>query len=510
VTLPGSALQSAPTYRLTNQEYMNSASDLLGIPVSVSLEADDPSDGGFWIGGAASDGAVRGYHTAAMMVAATATNATNLPKIAPCAATMQNAACAGTFIDAFAPKAFRRPLEATQRTALLNAFTTINGKYGFQAGMQTILEAILQSPSFLYHLETEEQALGAGKKPVSGYSMASRLSYLLWATTPDDTLLQHAGAGMLSTPAQVQAEATRMLADPRTKNGLHYFAEQWLHVTEMQPSKTAPFDTKYTGTLINAIKTSFDMQMDDALLADSGATTALLTSRSAYVNQELAGIMGVTGVTGTAMQKVTVPQAQRAGILTHPAIMSTFATENGSHPIKRGVFVWGKVLCQPLPDPPANVPPFVAPAPGQSIRQDFEVLTKDATACQPCHKRINPVGFLFESYDTLGQYRTIDDNKQPVDTNVTIVGTGDPMLDQATTSATQFLDRVGADDSSVSACLVTHYYRFAAKRAEALSGADDGSIKKLVDGFKASNQNFKQVLLGVTQSEIFLNRLNVL
>ncbi|HVZ72293.1 MAG TPA: DUF1592 domain-containing protein [Polyangia bacterium] len=508
VTLPGSALQSAPAYRLTNQEFTNSASDLLGVPVSVALEADAPSSGGFWIGGAASDGSVRAYHTAAIAIATQAVAAANLAKIAPCSTTAQNATCAGTFIDTFAPKAFRRPIDATERTALLNAFNTISGKYGFSAGMQTVIEAILQSPSFLYHLELEEQALGAGKQPVTGYSMASRLSYLLWATTPDDTLLQHAGAGMLSTKDQVSAEATRMLADARAKNGVRYFYEQWLKATDLPNSKTSPFDTKYTTTLQAAIKQSFDMQMDDALWADTGSVTALLTSRTAYVNQELAPIMGVTGVTGTGMQKVQVNQAQRAGILTHPAIMATFATENTSHPIKRGVFIWGKVMCQPLPDPPANVPPFVAPSPGQSLRQDFETLTKDPTGCQPCHARINPVGFLFESYDTIGQYRTTDDNSQPVNTAVTIVGTGDPMLDTATANAPQFLDRLGADDSAVGACMVTHLYRFAAKRAEA--DGDTNDITTLTNTLKSSNQSFKQVLLGLTQTEIFLNRLNVL
>jgi hypothetical protein len=510
MTLPGSALQSGPTFRLTNVEYMNSAADLLGIPVNVSLEADGASSGGFWIGGPAADGSVRAYHTGAISVATTAVMPANLAKIAPCSATAQTPACAATFIDAFAPKAFRRPLEATQRTALNTAFMTIFTKYGFAAGMQTVIEAILQSPSFLYHLETEEQALGAGKQPVTGYSMASRLSYLLWATTPDDTLLQHAGAGMLATAAQVQAEATRMLADPRAKNGVRYFYEQWLRVTDLPPSKTAPFDAKYSPTLINAIRTSFDMQMDDALWADTGAVTALLTGRTAYVNQELAAVMGVTGVTGTAMQKVQLNPAQRAGVLTHPAIMSVFATENESHPIKRGVFVWGKVMCKPLPDPPANVPPFVPPAPGQSLRADFEVLTKDPVACQPCHARINPVGFLFESYDTIGQYRTIDDNKQPVNTAVTLVGSGDPKLDVATANATEFLDRLGANDAAVSSCMITHLYRFAAKRAEATTGADDADIKKLTTTFQSSSQSFKQVLLGLTQAEIFLNRLNIL
>jgi hypothetical protein len=506
MTLPGSALVSQPVFRLTSAQYTNSARDLLGIPVNVALDPDDSSSGGYWIGGPASDTSVRAYHNAAIAIATSAVSAANLAKVVPCSAT-PTAACASTFIDSLAPKAFRRPLEASQRTALNTVFTTINGKYGFAAGIQAVIEAILQSPSFLYHLELEEQAMPAGKVAVTGYSMADRLSYLLWATTPDDALLTKAGAGMLSTPAQVLAEANRMIADPRAKVGVRYFYEQWMHLPDLPTSKTAPFATIYTPALANSIKTSFDMQMDDALWADKGAVTTLLTSRSTYADANLAPILGVAGVTGTTMQKVTVPNTQRAGILTHPALMSIFATENESHPIKRGVFMWDKVLCRPLPDPPANVPPFVAPGPGVSLRQQFETLTADKTACQPCHSRINPVGFLFEAYDTVGRFRTTDDNNQPVNTQVTIVGSGSPAIDMPTANAAEFADRLGANDASVASCMVNQLYRFMAKRST--TGIDNAELDKLNTAFTSSGQSFKQLLVAITQSEVFLNRLTV-
>jgi hypothetical protein len=511
VTLPNSALQSAPTWRLTNAEYSNSIRDLTGVPVSAALDPDSSSDGGFAVGGQASDNSVRTYHSATITIAANAVSATNLPKLVPCSATgTPGAACAGTFIDAFAPKAFRRPLDADQRTALLGVYTTISGKYGFTVGIQAVLEAIFQSPYFLYHLELEEQAKGGTKVAVTNYSMASRLSYLLWATTPDDALLAKAAANTLTTPDQIKAEATRMLADPtRAVPGLRNFYEQWMRITDLPPSKTAPFATIYTPALAASIRASFDAQMDDALWADTGAVTALLTSRQAYVDQTLAPIFGIKNITGNTLQKVTLDPAQRAGILTHPALMAIFATENGSHPIKRGVFMWDKLLCQPLPDPPANVPPFVAPGPGVSVRTQFETLTKDPANCQPCHKRINPVGFLFENYDTIGQYRTVDDNGQPVNSTVTIVGTGDTAIDQPTTGFTQLADRLGADDASVAKCMVNQLYRYTAKRREADTGADDKALESLTSTFMSSNQNVKSVLLALTQSEIFLNRLNV-
>jgi hypothetical protein len=507
VTLPGSALQSQPTWRLTTAEYSNSLRDLLGMPASVQLDPDSSSDGGYWVGGQASDNSVRAYHSAAIELATAGVSPANLLRLVPCSAT-PTAACASTFIASFAPKAFRRPLDPAQSTALNQVFATISGKYGFALGIQAVLEAILQSPYFLYHLEIEEQAKALGKVAVTNYSMASRLSYLLWSTTPDDVLLGKAAAGTLVTAAQVQAEATRMIADPRAVTGLRNFYEQWMHLADLPPSKTPPFATIFTPALAASIRTSFDMQMDAALWADKGAVTALLTSREAYVDGNLAPIMGVTGVTGNTMQKVQLNPAQRAGILTHPALMSIFATQNQSHPIKRGVFLWDKVLCKPLPDPPADVPPFTAPGPGVSLRQRFEMLTA-VGSCPACHVRINPVGFLFENYDTVGQYRTIDDFNQPVNTSVTIVGTGDPTLDVATTSATQFLDRLGTDDASVATCMVKQIYRYAAKRREASSGADDADITTLNTAFTSSGQSVKQVLSALTQTEIFLNRLNV-
>jgi hypothetical protein len=506
VTLPGSALVSQPVFRLTSLQYMNSVRDLLGIPVSVELDPDGSSEGGFWIGAPASDSSVRSYHNAAIAIATTAVTAANLPRVVTCSAT-PTAACAATFIDTLAPKAFRRPLEASQRTALNQVFTTINGKYGFSAGIQAVIETILQSPSFLYHLELEEQAKAAGKQPVTGYSMADRLSYLLWATTPDDALLAKAAGGMLTTPAQVQAEATRLLADPRAKIGVRYFYEQWMHITDLPRSKTAPFNTIYSPALAASIRTSFAMQMDDALWADRGSLTALLTSREAYVDGALAPIMGVSGVTGTTMQKVQMPATQRAGILTHPALMAIFATDNESHPVKRGVFLWDKVMCMPLPDPPANIPPFTPPGPGVSLRQHFETLTKDPAACQPCHVKINPVGFLFEAYDTIGRYRTIDDNDQPVNTQVKIVGTGTPALDVDTANATQFADRLAMNDAQVTTCLVSQLYKFMAKR-KVYAGVVPEMVK-LNATFTSSGGSFKQVLVALTQSEVFLNRLTV-
>jgi hypothetical protein len=266
------------------------------------------------------------------------------------------------------------------------------------------------------------------------------------------------------------------------------------------------YGSLYTPAVQASLKASFDAQVDAALWGAGDSIKTLLTGTDAYVDANIASIFGATGVTGTTLQKISVNTQQRAGIMTHPLIMSTFATESSSHPILRGVFFWDRFLCNPLPNPPPDVPAFVPPPPGQSLRKDFEIMTAMGS-CPACHMRINPVGFLFEHYDSMGFYTTTDSNGQPVDSSATIAGTNDPMLDMATTDAVQFATRLAADDASVAGCAVKQLYRYAVHRKEATG--DTASLATLTDTFNQSGRSVKALLAGVAQSEAFLNRLNV-
>ena len=512
---PGSALQWQAVLRLADYEYLNSASDLLGIAANVPLEPDAPSTGGFRIGGPAGDNTVNVYHSAAISIAAQAI--TTLAKIEPCfgtAATGTAAAqtmCAGTIVTDLANRAYRRPADAPTLAGLNTVYSTIAAKYGFQTGVQSVIEAILQSPLFLYHLELEEYAKGAGKVAVTGYSLASRLSYFIWGSIPDTTLTMAAAGGQLTTPAQVLAQAQRMVADPRAQPGMRNFYEQWLEILDLPTSKgtnsvtNINYGALFTPAMQASIRASFDAQLDDALWGGGDAVKALLTGSNAYVDANTASLFGTTSTSAT-MAKVAVDPTQRSGILTHPAIMSIAATDTQSHPIKRGVFFWDKLLCQPLPNPPANVPPFVQPPPGTSLRNQYATFTSNVQTCQPCHAKINPVGFLFESYDTLGRFRTVDDVGQPVVTEATIVEASDPKLNVDTKDAVAFGANLAANDSTVLNCMVTQLYRYAVHRQEGV--ADAPSITTLASGFDTSGRSVPALLSSITQSEIFLNRLN--
>ncbi len=504
--ITGAEVMAEQSWRLTNNEYANTVRDLLGIDMTTPLDPDGAA-AGFNAGLAAGDATVQAYHSAAIEAGS---NATALLKLVPCTAaqiTSTPADCAGKFIDAIGPKAFRRPLDADTRTGLTTLFGAVQAQFGFNAGLDAIVEEMLQSPYFLYHLELEEQAQGAGKVPVTGYSMASRLSYLIWASMPDDDLFSKAAAGQLTSTDQIQAEATRMLADPKAKSGFRNFYEQWLKVQAMPLSKGGSFAALFDGPDMLG---SFDAQVDAALWAKNGMTT-LLTGTQAYVNEKTAPLFGVKGITGTAFQAVDVDPTQRAGILMHPAIMSTFATDTGSHPIKRGVFVWDQIVCQQLGDPPPNVPTFPGVAPGSSVRQAYEDFTSPPL-CQGCHARINPVGFLFESYDTVGQYRTIDDNGQPVNSQVTVVGavtnsgSPDTMIDVATPNAVQFAKNLAADGSLTTQCMVKQLYRYALKRIE--NDADTNTLGKLATDYSGASQDLSTLISELTQTQGFMNRLN--
>jgi hypothetical protein len=494
-----------PTWRLTNIEYANTVHDLLGFTPTVPLDPDGAA-GGFSAGLGAGDASVIAYHASAIDIAAKAI--TNVQTLTGCAATSTGAAattCASKFVDTFGPKVFRRPIDDGLRTSLNGLYAAVSAQYGFSAGIQSVLEEMLQSPYFLYHLELEERAAGNGKVPVTGYSMASRLSYLIWASMPDDALFAKAAANQLSSSDQVQTELTRMLVDPKAKSGLQNFYEQWLRVNAMPLSKTGKYGDSYTPAMQASIRASFDAQVEAALWSDGGGLTQLLTGTKAFVDANTAPLFGMNGVTGTGLQEINVNAQQRVGILMHPAIMATFATDNGTHPIKRGVFVWDQVLCQPLPDPPANVPTFPGVPANASVRQAYETFTSPPL-CQGCHARINPVGFLFESYDTLGAYRTIDDNNQPVNSQVTIAGASADAINVATSNAAQFAANVAKEGTLASDCLVAQLYRYTIKRMDA--GADEDILTTLNTKFKDGGESIKTLLSALTQTEPFLNRMN--
>jgi hypothetical protein len=501
---PG-VLTVQPTWRLTNVEFANTVRDLLGVAVTTSLDPDG-AIAGYSAGQVAEDAAVEAYHDAAIQIAADA--APEVIQNVPCDPSqivLDPKTCGAKFIDAFLPKAFRRPLDAATKAGLNDFFVSVSTRFGFAAGIQALLEEILQSPYFLYHLELEEQALGPVKVAVTGYSMAGRLSYLLWASLPDDQLFAAAASAQLSTPAQIEAQALRMLDDPKAKTGLRNFYEQWLSVRNLPTTKGDAFAATYTPALRASLLNSFRGQADDALWSDQGGLDTLLAGDQAYYDGNLSALMHAPNPGGELLHRMTLNHAERLGILLHPAVLAAVTPGIWSMPRARSEFIWDRILCQPLPDPPPDVPTFPGPTPNLSLREAYTQFDAPAS-CQTCHAQIDPVGFLFENYDTIGAYRTVDDSGQPVDSAASVVGVNDPALNGAVGSAVAFVQRLAGHSEQVSQCLATQLFRYAYKRRE--GDADRSFLAALATRYVQSGQSAKELLRALTQSEAFLDRLN--
>lgn len=397
-----------PIRRLSHAEYRNTLRDLVGeqaLPAELSLAAD-PRVGGFSNNAAAlapSDLLTRQYYEAARTVARSLDVAT----LSPCSA--DEAGCDEQFVRWFGLRAFRRPLEDDEVERMMALY---DAGGSFEVGAQLVVQAMLQSADFLYRPE-----LGAEDGRLTGYETASRLSYFLWATMPDEALLTAAADGELDTQAGVEAQVARMLADPKARDGLLLFHREWLDLERIGHVLKLPeegFDQAYA----HSMQESAERFVWETLYENGGSLDELLTSPDVPVDATMAALLGVDAP-ADGWETVSLDPAQRAGILTHPAVLASHAYAGYPSPVLRGVFVLDRVLCAPPSPPPAGVdttlPDPDDAAEPQTNRQWYEGATIDkGEQCAGCHVHINGVGYAFEHYDSMGRYRTLD-NGQPVD-----------------------------------------------------------------------------------------------
>lgn len=413
--------------RLTHEEYDNTVHDLLGTSATpaAAFAADDVV-AGFDNNAAALD--VSGlladqYRSAAEDLADEA----NLAAILPCDPAAGQAACATLFIEDFGLHAFRRPLSADDIARYYTLWSTVATDEGFDVGIRWVITAMLQSPHFLYRMELG--SLGDdGDFQLSGWEVATELSYLYWATTPDDELLDAANRGDLDTPEGIATQVARLTADPRAANTVARFVEQWLELDRVQTvSRDAATYPAFTDSIRDQLQGETDRLVSD--LAGSGATLAdAFTARHSYVTDELAAYYGFAPGTGAAdadgYRYVELDGTKYGGLLTQGSLLATWALPSSSSPIHRGVLVREHLLCQDLPPPPSNLdtsPPEVDPS--LSTRERYAAHSADP-ACAICHDLIDPIGFGFEAYDGVGRWRA-DDDGHPIDATGEIIGSSD-------------------------------------------------------------------------------------
>ncbi|MDH3200404.1 MAG: DUF1592 domain-containing protein [Myxococcales bacterium] len=501
-----------PIRRMTRFEYNNTVRDLLGDDTNPAdvLPPEEEVAGFNNQAGAltTSDLLVEQYANVAETVSARAiTNMTTL--MDGCDPASQGSdACALSFIERWGQRAYRRPLEQDEIDRLKGVFdwAVADPDLGtFEDGIQIVIEVVLQSPSFLYRPEYgSELPVEGDVVPFTSWEMATKLSYMLWNTMPDDQLFEAAANDALLTREQIGAQAARMLENDRAKDTIRNFHRQWLLLTELDNvTKDTSIYPAFNASLRPLWEEEIQTFIEQVILEGDGSLQTLLTGDYSFMNEELASFYGddvVEPVTGTEFQRVQLDPTRRAGFLTSAALMATHANLNQSSPVFRGKFVREQLMCNTLPLPPNDLviePPELDP--NKTTKEQFEEIGADP-ACASCHSLMNPIGFIFEHYDGVGQWRD-QQNGKDVDAVGEVVQTDD--IDGTYDGAIELAQALAAS-TQVQECVSSQWFRFAYNRS--VTQLDSCSIEQINERFAASNFNVRELLVALTQTNAFLYR----
>ncbi len=408
-------------------------------------------------------------------------------------------ACAKQILGPFARRAYRRPVsddELAPMVALVHV--ALDQGDDFQTGIRLALKRVLSSADFLFKVETDQSPADATPHPLDDYQLATRLSYFLWASTPDDELLAQADQGRLSDPTVLEAQARRMLDDPKAEALVDVFGAEWLKVRafELHTASLTAFPN-YDAPLKDAMKQETLLLLKSFLFEDRSALD-LLDANYTFLNDKLAAHYGITGVTGAAMQKVMLDSPQRGGLLTTGTVLTVTSQPNRTSPVRRGKWVLDQVLCQPPPPPPPNVPPIPSDGmvTGATLRQLTEMHRDKNSVCSGCHIQMDPIGYAMEHYDGVGHWRDTD-NGQPID------ATGQ-LPNGASFDGAQQLAGVLKNDPRFAQCLSRKVLTYALGRE--LTMDDECAVQALTDSQALKGYRLKELAVSVVKSPAFRNR----
>jgi hypothetical protein len=329
-------------------------------------------------------------------------------------------ACARRILSTLARRAYRRPATDADVQRLLPFFTAGTSEGGFDRGIQKALERVLVSPQFLFRIEHDAAGLAPGTPfRISDLELASRLSFFLWSSLPDDPLLDAAIAGQLSNPVVLDQQVTRMLADPRADSLVTNFAAQWLFLRDIeskQPDEILFPD--FDETLRSAFHRETELFLS-SILRENRSVLDLLTANYTFVNQRLAEHYGIPHVQGSDFRRVTfAPDNPRGGLLGQGSILTLTSYATRTSPVVRGKWVLENLLASPPPPPPPNIPALKTegPEPGQALSmRDAMTAHRANPACASCHAQMDPIGFAMENFDAVGKWRDRDAGR-PIET----------------------------------------------------------------------------------------------
>lgn len=420
--------------RLSKQEYGNTLHDLLGVDPSVARELPDEVVGAGYLN-TLSPLLSEQYLQIATTVVASILAPDGAPPTAaqrrifgePPGAGADARGAARLVARTLARKAYRRPASEAELDVLVGVFDLgRENQLSPAASLGLMLKSILVSPQFLFLTPAGEAPPGKKIVPLDDHHLASRLSYLLWATMPDAELSALADAGTLHEPARLRAQVKRLLLDPRARALFDGFGAQWLGLGELE-GKT--FDAAKFPFMTAAMRTAMYDEARlffDSLVRENRPVVAFVDSDYTFLNATLATLYGLEGsVTGPTMRRVALADANRGGILGMPAILATTSFPNRTSAVRRGVWVLEQVLGEHVPPAPPNVPSLEkqdqATISTLTLRQRTELHRTDAT-CANCHRILDPIGFGLENFDAVGRWRDADESGATIDASGELPG----------------------------------------------------------------------------------------
>lgn len=475
--------------RLSKFEYGNTVRDLLGVdgadaplPIESKIEFLSTNAHAKRVGLAE----LEAFATAAEDASTAALDGLALDGCTPDTATSE---CVATFLAAWLPRALRRPA-TTEELARYGGLFDARVQAGDppREALRLVLEAVLMSPHFLYRRELGASGASGEPGPLDAYEIASRLSYLLWATMPDDALFAAAASDALMDPELVEIEVRRMLADPRAATGVVRFTSEWLGFDETEVvKKSADVLGGLPDTLQEQLEEETRRFVADAMLGPSHSLHTLLASPTTFANDTVASIYGLTDVVGPEFRPVELDPATRRGVLTQPLLLAAHTKEAGFSVVQMGRFVRERLLCQTIAPPPQGVDTDIdtpTDAEGLTYRELLEQLTQPPS-CAPCHRLLNAPGFAYMSYDPIGRHVVEDALGRPLDSRGTLADVDGS--DHEFTDAVEMID-VLAESPTVRACFARRYLEYGFGRT--LAAEDVPLYHALADGLDGSDGDF--------------------
>jgi hypothetical protein len=410
------------------------------------------------------------------------------------------AVCVDRIISTLARRAYRRPVTKSEVAALTRfvALAKSDGRTPEQ-GIQLAIQAMLVSPHFLFHIEHDPNPTDSNAvHRVSDIELASRLSYFLWSSMPDEELQALGEAGKLSQPSVLDAQVKRMLADPKSSAMAENFAGQWLEIRNLDNIKPDPGKfPAWSPELRDAFKTETRLFFDN-MLRQNRPIGEFLNARYTYLNEFLAKYYGIDGVKGPDFRRVDLTTEERGGILSQGSVLAVSSYPSRTSVVIRGKYILQNILGTPPPPPPPDVPPLDEDSVGtaMSLRQQMEKHRANAI-CASCHSRMDPLGFGLENYDAIGKWRTMD-GKFPVDSSG-ILPSG-----KSFSTPLQMREILTGMQADFARCLTEKMLTYALSRG--LKPYDKRTVDEIDDKLAASGYGFQTLVTEIVRSLPFQSR----